>query len=158
MTNTNKKSFIPYFFSIFFGIIFTIDATFIYIAKKTSSGVQTQDSYKKGINYNETLQAVKKQQALGWKIDMKYQENGKNAAILYVKLLNKNGATIKNAKIIGNFVRPTQAGYDFKQYFLNDHNHYYTKINFPLQGVWDIEIQAFKDDFVFQEVKRYIVR
>ncbi len=158
MTDSNKKSFIPYIFFIFFGIIFAVDATFIYFAKKTSRGIQTQDSYKKGINYNETLEAAQKQRQLGWKTEIKYEKIGKNSAILRVKLLDKNGLPIKNAKIIASFVRPTQEGYDFKQDFIPENNEYFARINFPLQGVWDVEIQAFKDDDIFQEVKRYIVK
>lgn len=158
MTNLKQKSLIPYIFFIFFGIIFAVDASFIYLAKKTSRGIQTQDSYKKGINYNEILEAKKKQQQLGWKAEIKYEKTGKNAAILRVKLADKNGALIKNAKIIANFVRPTQEGYDFKQDFIQQNNEYLMRVNFPLQGVWDVEIKAFKGDDIFQEVKRYIVK
>ncbi len=156
--SSQRSGFIPYIFFIFFGIIFAVNFTYIYIAKKTLRGVQTQNSYKKGIDYNETIEEVKKQQQLGWVLDIKYRPNGKNAGVLSVKLLDKHKNLIRNAKIVANLRRPTQEGFDFKQDFLFENNQYEARINFPLKGVWDVEIQAFKDDQVFQEVKRYVVQ
>lgn len=163
MTQNNKNSkkidkFIPYFFIIFFAIIFIADFSFVYIAKKTWRGVYTDQSYEKGKNYNKSLEAVKKQKELGWNLSLKYQENGKNSAILISCLKDKNNNLIKDAKLKAKISRPTQEGFDFVQDFIQENGCYQAKINFPLQGQWDVEIQAFQGKNVMQMIKRYVVR
>ncbi len=160
MNKKGKKidKYIPYFFFIFFGIIFIADFSFVYIANKTWRGVYTEGGYKKGKNYNDTINAVNEQNKLGWKSETKYKKVGKNLAILTACLQDKNKNYIKNAKIQAKIVRPVQEGYDFKVDFVPKNNCYESKVSFPLQGQWDIELRAFKDGKVFQKVKRYIVR
>lgn len=160
MSDEGKRidKFIPYFFIIFFAIIFIADFSFVYIAKKNWRGVYTEGGYKKGKDYNKTIEAVKKQKKLGWKSELKYQKIGKNIALLTACIRDKNGKKIQNAKLRAKIIRPTQGGFDFMQDFIAKNKCYEAKVSFPLSGQWDIEIQAFKDDQVFQSVKRYVVR
>lgn len=142
----------------FFAVVFAVDFSYIYIAQKTFRGVSTQNSYQKGLEYNKTLEYVKSQKDLGWMIEAKYKNKGKNAGELTACLFDKNHIVIKDAKLLVKIIRPTQEGFDFKQDLLPQNNCYFAKINFPLKGQWALEIQAFKDDNIFQEVKRYIVQ
>jgi len=156
--NSKKAGFIPYIFIIFFTVIFIINGFYIYISQKTWRGVATQNSYQKGLKYNETLEFVKSQKALGWNFEINFLNLGNNLANTTVCLLDKDKTYIKNAKLIAKLRRPTQEGKDFEQNFIVQNNCYYAKINFPLKGLWEVEIQAFKDDNIAQIVKRYIVQ
>lgn len=159
MSEQNKKSgFIPYIFLIFFAIIFIVDSFYIYLANKSWRGVATQDSYQKGLKYNETLEYVKLQKNLGWKFDIKFISLENNVGELKVCLNDKNKKTINDAKIVAKLTRPTQEGFDFEQNLIPQNNCYFAKINFPLKGQWSFEIQAFKGDKILQETKRYIIR
>lgn len=142
----------------FFAVIFAINFSYIYIAQKTWRGVSTKDSYRKGLEYNKTLEYVKSQKELGWSFEIKYINHAKNTGDLRVCLLDKNNQNIKNAKLVAKITRPTQEGFDFMQDLMPQNNCYFAKINFPLKGQWIFEIQAFKEDNIFQEVKRYIVQ
>ena len=67
MTNKNKKGkYIPYLFFIFFAIIFSVNFYYIYLAKKTWTGIHTQNSYQKGLDYNKSIKLTKQQKALNW--------------------------------------------------------------------------------------------
>ncbi len=159
MSEDNKKAgFIPYIFIIFFAVVFAINGFYIYISQKTWRGVATQDSYHKGLKYNETLEYVKSQKELGWNFKIKFLNRTNNLAEVTVCLLDKNKNHIKNAKLVAKLKRPTQEGYDFTQNFIAQNNCYYAKINFPLKGLWDVEIQGLKGDDVAQVVKRYVVQ
>lgn len=158
MAQKKIDKFIPYFFIVFFVIIFIADFSFVYIAKKNWRGVYTEGGYQKGKDYNKTIKAKKEQESLGWKIDLKYKKIANNFANLKSCLKDKNNKIIKNAKLKAKITRPTQEGYDFIVDFMPQNNCYETKVNFPLKGVWDVEIQAFYDKKTFQYVKRYIVR
>jgi nitrogen fixation protein FixH len=142
----------------FFAVIFAINFTYIYFAQKTWRGIYTQNSYQKGLEYNKTLEYVKSQKKLGWSFSTNYVNKGNNVGELTVCLLNKNHQPIKNAKLIAQISRPIQEGYDFTQNLMPQNNCYFAKINFPLKGQWVFEIQAFKGEDIFQEVKRYVVQ
>ena len=158
--NTEKKSKIPYFFFIFFGIFISVDIFYIYLANKNWRGIKTENSYEKGLKYNQTIKAKKEQENLGWQIQIKYHKIASQQGDLKIKLLDKNGQNIKNAKITAKITRPTQDGYDFTQNltFKPQNQNYQSYIKFPLIGQWDIEIIAQKDGEFFQDLKRFVIR
>lgn len=56
----------------FFGVMFVVNAIFIYAALSTFSGGDTSDPYRKGMHYNATLRAAERQAARGWQTDIAY--------------------------------------------------------------------------------------
>ena len=50
----------------FFGVIIAVNSTLMFFAINTWPGLTTEDPYKKGVNYNQTLDAAARQSALGW--------------------------------------------------------------------------------------------
>ena len=96
--NENKKSagFIPYIFFIFFGIIFAVDAFYIYIANKSWRGLSTENSYQKGLKYNETIEYVNKQKKTGLLFKTSLNNQGNNIAILKSCFFDKNKNFIKS--------------------------------------------------------------
>ena len=156
----NKKSKIPYLFFIFFAVIFTVDGIYIYLAKKTWRGLATEDGYKKGLKYNETLDLIKKQNELGWSSKIKFEHIDQMNGNLNFSLFDKNKNPIKNALVIAKITRPVQEGHDFELplKYNSKSNLYFTQINFPLKGQWDIEIRSNLDGKFYQDVKRIIVQ
>lgn len=118
----------------------------------------TDDSYQKGIHYNDTISQVKKQRDLGWKMQIKYNRLDEKNGALDVKLSDKNSLPIPDANIYANLKRPTQEGFDFKVPLIFLNNSYQAKISFPLKGQWDVEVVVAKGEDTFQEVKRYVIQ
>lgn len=158
MKTDHKPSKIPYFFFAFFAVIFAVDFFYIYISQKTWRGIHTEDSYHKGLQYNQTLQEAKNQKNLGWKMAIKYRNDGKKTGVVTVNLTDKNSAIIKDAKVTINFKRPIQEGFDFSQELKFINGQYQSTLDFPLKGQWDFEFVVEKDSQILQEVKRYIVQ
>lgn len=52
---------------IFFGVIFTVNGTMIYLAFASRDGLVEHDYYLKGLRYNEVILAEKRFQQLAWK-------------------------------------------------------------------------------------------
>ena len=142
----------------FFAIIFAINFIYIYLAQKTWRGVYTQNGYQKGLEYNKTLDEVKTQKKLGWSFNINYSNTQNNTGKLVVCLMDRNKNQIKDAKLLVKIMRPTQEGYDFTQNLMPQNGCYFSIINFPLKGQWVLEIQAFKDNNILQEVKKYVVQ
>jgi len=157
--DVNKNSgWIPYIFFGFFIFVILVNIIYIIVAVKSWRGIYTDNSYQKGLNYNETIAIVKKQKNSGKKLQIKYTRQSSNQAIINVCFIDKNSILIKDAKIIVKFKRPIQEGFDFSQDFIPENGCYSSKVNFPLKGVWDLEVAAIEKDTAFQEVKRYIVQ
>jgi len=157
---SNKKSKIPYLFFIFFAVILTVDGIYIYLAKKTWRGLATEDGYKKGLKYNETLDLVKKQNELGWSSKIKFESLNPINGNLNFTLFDKNKNPIRNASVIAKISRPVQEGYDFEVPLNHDSksNSYCAQINFPLKGQWRIEIKSRLDDKFYQDVRRLVIK
>ena len=151
---------IPWFFVIFFSTFIIVDIAYIFVAEKTWRGLATEDGYQKGLKYNQAIDAVKEQKKLGWDMQIKYQPSGTKIGNLQVNLLNKNHHTIDDANLSVNIKRPVQEGKDFSVNLKFDYttSSYKSLVNFPLIGQWDLEVIATKNDDVYQDVKRIVVR
>lgn len=155
----NKAGLIPYIFVAFFATFITVDIVFFVIANHTWRGLQTEDGYQKGRNYNDTLEKVKQQKSLGWKLKAKLEQNGvANFANLKVCALDENKKPIINAKVLVKLSIPVQDGFDFQQNLIEENDCYKTKISFPKKGQWDFEFVVVKGPKAYQSVKRYIIR
>lgn len=152
-----KKSKIPYVFFIFFAVIFAVDFFYIYLAGKTWRGIVVEDSYRKGLDYNQIFAKAEKQKKLGWNLEISYKKIDKNLLLYTVNLLDKNQQKIKNAKVSLSFKRPVQEGLDFPQDMQFIDGAYIAKVMMPVKGQWDVAIKAVKNDDVFLEVKRYVM-
>ena len=54
----------------FFGVIFAVNAIFVYAAEETFSGGDTSDPYRKGLDYNASARAAERQAERGWQTDI----------------------------------------------------------------------------------------
>ena len=155
-----KKTNIVWFFAIFFSTFIIVDICYIVIAEKTWRGLAIEDGYQKGLRYNQAIDIVKKQQKLGWKLQIDYQSGGKGIGDLWVKLLDKNNQSINGANITANIKNPIQDGMDFiiNLKFNPSARAYKSSIQFPQIGQWDVEIVARRDKDLYQDIKRLIIR
>lgn len=158
----NKQSAkkVLWFFVIFFSTFITVDIAYITVAEKTWRGLATEDGYQKGLKYNQTIEAAKKQEKLGWKMQIKYHVLSSKNGTLEVILTDKNGNQIKDAKVVANITRSVQEGFDFSTTLLfnNKTSSYQSTINFPLIGQWAIDVAAQKGDDIYRDGKRMVIR
>ena len=152
------KSKIPYFFVVFFSVILAVNLYYIYLSKKTWSGLVTEDSYQKGLHYNQVFSDARKQKELGWNMTVSYQNLGGAEGDLVVFLRDKDRVQIPDAEVMAYIRRPAQVGQDFSQKLEFVDGKYQTQIHFPLRGQWDILINTTKGKDSFQEAKRYIIQ
>lgn len=158
MSKSKPGRFIPYIFLIFFAVLFTFDGIMVYLANKTWQGKYTEEGYEKGMNYNQALALVKKQQVLGWTAEFNFDQQIPKKGKVKATIKDYNQHLIKDARVELKLTRPVQAGYDFTIPLLLVGDSYQSEVIFPLKGQWDFEIRAYRGKDVFQQVKRYIVK
>jgi len=54
-----KDKLIPWYFVIFFLVLFIVDGIFVYLATSTHTGVVTENAYEKGLRYNEVIERAR---------------------------------------------------------------------------------------------------
>ena len=58
----------PIWLLIAMGMVFAVNARFVYVAVTTFPGTPTADDFDSSNNYNSVLSAVERQNALGWQV------------------------------------------------------------------------------------------
>ena len=150
----NKKSpkdkWILIYFIAFFGVIFVVNAFFLYTATTTQTGLITKDAYKKGLHYNETLAQAKSQPALKDTLSFK----GKT---LRWTLIDSEGKKIKTAKVTAHIIRPIQDGHDFDITLSNKGNGIYEAIlTLPFNGLWMAKLESQWNNQTYKTTHQFI--
>jgi nitrogen fixation protein FixH len=131
------------YFLGFFLVIFGANLTMVFFAISTFSGVETDDAYRKGRDYNETLVEAQQQQALGWTLQISADMSEDNIANCTLVFLDKAGQGIGDLKIEAVFRRPTHKGIDQPVTLVELQRGTYTgHVALPAEGNWEVRIDA----------------
>ncbi len=127
-------------FLAFFLTIFTANGIMTYYALGTWQGVQTEDAYVKGLNYNRQIEQAEQQYSSQWKLAFdqlpKLQNGDRVVVSLAHPTYDKDVVSVSSA-----FVRPVERGYDFDVALTHEGNQLYAApVNFPLKGNWKAEV------------------
>ncbi|MDO8290307.1 MAG: FixH family protein [Parvibaculum sp.] len=96
-----------------FAIVFAVNGLLIYNALSTFDGIEVPDAYKRGRAYNHVLDAMEAQKALGWRTAIEVDDKGRGHEVrLAVNFTNRDGAPLRDLKILATFWRPVVDGVD----------------------------------------------
>ena len=90
-------------FIAFFGVMLAANGAFVYFALSTFGGVETEDAYRKGLDYNATLGEANAQASLGWKPALALDAE---TGTLTLKVADAAGKPVTGLKITGVLMRP----------------------------------------------------
>lgn len=93
----------------FFGVIFAVNGVFLYESLSTYTGVVSNEPYRKGLNYNERIEAEKEQETLGWMSDIALTGTGDGLDIV---IKDHNGNPVGGLSFDGRLGRPATAEMD----------------------------------------------
>lgn len=142
------------FFAMFF-VIFAANATMVGMALGSWRGLVTTDAYDKGVAYQEAIDAEKREQALGWSIDLSVDSPQPKRADVLISLTDDQGRPLDADRVRVGFVRPTQEGYD-SLHTLNavGGGKYAKSVQLPLKGLWELRIEAEKGADAYRVSRR----
>lgn len=134
---------IPSLFFVFFALVLIANASMIVAAFKTWPGLETTNAYQRGLAYNRTLAAAAEQAELGWKVGFAFSQQVARRGIVQVDLEDRFGNLVQDALVRARFVRPTQEGHDLTIDLTHQAGgRYLAEVDLPLDGQWDIRIDA----------------
>jgi nitrogen fixation protein FixH len=156
----------PWTFVAGMALVIAVNIALVIYAVGTFPGLETDDAYRKGLAYNETLAAARAQEALGWRADVRYAPRPAEAAAgggregeLVITLLDRTGEPLRDLKAEAVLVRPTRAGLDMRiELEPRGPGEYRAEATLPLAGQWDVRILARRGDHGFQATRRILVR
>lgn len=146
-------------------IVIAVNAVLVILAVSTFSGLETTDHYRKGLAYQDALDATARQAKRGWSVQVDFQprtagaaSGGQSSGELALVFADRNGAPLERLEVEAQLTRPTQSGFDQTVVLESEGGgRYRTSIVFPLPGQWNLRILAREDDARFQSTHRLFV-
>jgi nitrogen fixation protein FixH len=142
-----------------FLVVIGVNATLIYFAQDTFSGLETASPYERGLGYNETLAAEAAQERLGWQLQMQISTEGDGTRSLQVRLADRDGRPLDGLTVAAHLVRPSNEGLDttIMPQPMGD-GRYGTSFVLPATGQWELRLVAQGDGVVWQHSERLFVK
>ncbi|MDP6704706.1 MAG: FixH family protein [Alphaproteobacteria bacterium] len=138
----------------FFAVILVANIVFVWLALDSWTGLDTENAYLRGLDYNRTLEQAAAQQRLGWRLDYEIVDEGANRR-LTVRLSDRDGAPIAGLRVGAQLKRPTHDGHDLALTLEPRGGGVYgATFRPPLPGQWDLTVRAGRGevpDFVLED-------
>ena len=142
----------------FFVIVFTANGIMTYFALKTWTGLNTENPYVKGLNYNEEITNAQTQQNAGWDIAITNIPDATEGR--FEITVNRPEESLPPIEVTASFIRAVIDGYD--QQIILSHNGngvYGAPIKLPLVGQWDILVVVkSQNNLIFKLEDRILVK
>jgi nitrogen fixation protein FixH len=123
----------------FFCIVIGVNALMVYSAVSTNSGVVAAEPYRKGLHYNERIQAYERQQRLRWESALSVDHSGKIA----LTITDADGRRIQHLDVRLVIGRPSTNRHDRTVVLVGDDAGHYSADVTPLPtGAWIVAIEA----------------
>ena len=149
---------IPWYFVMFFAVVFSVLGGMVYMALHTYTGVTTKNSYEKGLAYNKAIEAEAQQEALGWRGELRLTPDAAGEARVDFSLRDADGKPIEKADVKLMMVRPTRDGMDQSTVMqMAADGHYTVAIHLPAQGLWEARLAVMAQGKNYQMTKRVVV-
>lgn len=127
----------------FFAVIIAVNFTMAVLALSTFNGVSDDQAYVDGLEFNQKLEAVARQKALGWTVDTQIKRPGDLGAHIQVSYADSSETPLTQLTVHAEFVRPVHEGYDFSIPLRQTAPGVYTaKTEVPLSGQWTVRMVA----------------
>lgn len=150
----------PWLFVAAFGIVVAVNGVMIKLAIGSFSGLYTENSYERGLDYNATLAAARAQEEMGWQVELEAVPSGQDAATgravaIEARFLDRDGRALIGLAVRALLLRPAAAGHDVELALAErGGGRYAGNVALPFAGQWDLRIVAHGHDASWQSSRR----
>lgn len=145
-------SHFPIWLCIAMGLVFAVNARFIYVAVTTFPGTPTMDDFDTSNEYNKVLSAVDRQNALGWHV------RANDTAAPAILLTDKQGQPLTGATVEAVARRPLGNDADVPAKLTQTAPGRYELTPGLRAGQWDLLLHISADGHDMRVTRRVIVR
>ena len=145
---------VPWAIAGAFVVVFTVNGAFAYLALSSDTGLVTDHPFAVGSGYNRVLDAVDKQNALGWSLSAASHEG---RAVLHLR--DRDGRPLAGAAIEAAALRPLGPAHDMALHFHPAADGtYVADAALPLPGQWDLMLRAVQGGQEVRVTRRILVK
>lgn len=139
----------------FFGVIFAVNGSFTYFALSSFPGLTTEQAYEEGLSFNQTLENVAKQNAIGWISAVQLTQGGQ----VTIEIADRDGKALSGLNVQTVLMRPLDNESDqtlsLKEIRPGNYQTTGAQIN---PGQWRVELTASQNDNpVFYKIHNSVV-
>lgn len=140
-----------------FSIVLAANSALVYFALTSWTGLETEHHFVKGLAYNRDLEGARRQQALGWQMELNTSFSDGKSGTIKIGFSDRQGQPLSDLTVKVFAIRPTREGFDreFLAKPVKD-GLYLSPFTLPLPGVWDLRVVARRGDNDFQQVNRIV--
>lgn len=127
----------------FFGVMLLANGIFLYAALSTFNGLQNPNAYQEGINYNDRIEAARRQDALGWSHSVTLAKSGR----VEIVFKDSSGDPVSGLSVSGTIARPVSDRYT-RELAFNEVGLglYAVNVENIEPGSWIVSLQAAKPE------------
>ncbi len=142
----HSDRWIPWCFVAFFVVVLGVNGAMFGLAVDSWTGLAVDQAYRNGLAFNAQLDAKRMQQELGWRVALDVAQVVDSSVEVTVRVRDRNGRDISDARVEAMLLRPTQAGADvILPLPPRGQGLYGATIELPLLGQWDLRLDVIKD-------------
>ncbi len=150
---------VPMLFVAGFLVVIGVNATLIFFAQHTFSGLDTASPYERGLAYNKTLAAEAAQERLGWQYRSAISHAGEAGRILAIDMKDRDGRPLDGLALEAYLIRPSNQGFDVTIAPLPaGGGRYVATFTRPAPGQWELRVVARDGDIVWQPSERLFMK
>lgn len=122
----------------FFGVVFAVNAAFVYFAIDSWPGLTADRAYVEGLEYERVLEAADAQARLGWQTAVMYDASDRQ---LSVTIVDADGARVRDLRPVVRLQRPVgdSAALEHDAYEISP-GHYAADVPPLTSGRWSAEV------------------
>ena len=126
----------------FFAVIFAVNGIFVWYATQSWHGLDTDDAYRKGLDYNATLERAAAQKALGWRAEVTL-----DGARPVLRLSDSTGQPLSGLAVTGVARRPVDEHADRALELVGAGDGVYRAASdLPARGQWELRVEVARRD------------
>jgi len=139
-------------------LVVAVNATLIYFAEHTFSGLDTEKYYQEGVDYNVSLKDAAASAALGWRAVTAIETYGAQRRVR-VSIADKSGAPVVGLTVSLHLVRPISTAFDqVLKLEPAAPGVYGADVDLPALGAWELRLEATRGEARWQATQRLFVK
>jgi nitrogen fixation protein FixH len=142
MHTPNRSRHLPWIFVGGMLVVVAVNAVLIYFAFSTWSGLATSHAYERGRGYNKALQAMERQDALGWSLRASLRPDAAGGELV-IDAVDRQVQPLRGLAVEVTLVRPLGAAEKHRVELVpSGDGRYAARLPSLARGQWDAMITA----------------
>ncbi|MBX9947144.1 MAG: FixH family protein [Reyranella sp.] len=158
MTSTlaTRGRYIPWLFVAGFALVVAVNATMIWFAVGSFSGLYAAKPRDRGLHYNRIVDEQRSRDALGWRIDAVWRPE---SARLEIAVVDASGGPLGGARVTAELVRPVEKRPPLGVTLAaTDVGRFAGIVDLPARGNWDLDVVVERDGHRFAQTRRMFLK